>query len=105
VFVSVYLYYYLFHKLFGDGNGRLICGWLGVVCAWSTHATVGSGRGWLGVVVARQAHLSGWLGATGQCASTGGGVLVYTMSGKQIHTLNKAGSHIPYSQQIAMRET
>jgi len=42
--------------------------------AWSArgrHATVGSGRGWLGVVVARQADLSGWLGATGRCASTG----------------------------------
>jgi len=35
-----------------------------VVCAWSTHATVGSGRGWPGVVVARQAVLSGRLGAT-----------------------------------------
>jgi len=51
---------------------RLICGWLGVVCAWSTHATVGSGRDWLGVVVARQADLSDWLGATGRCASTVG---------------------------------
>ena len=37
---------------------------------------VGSGRGWLGVVIARQAHLSGWLGAVGRCDSTGG-VLVY----------------------------
>jgi len=39
-----------------------ICGWLGVVCMWSTHATVGSERGWPGVVDARQADLSGWLG-------------------------------------------
>ena len=38
--------------------GRLICGWLGVVCAWSTHATVSSVRGWLGVVVARKADLN-----------------------------------------------
>jgi len=45
--------------------GRLICGWLRVVCSWSTHTTVGSGRGWLGMVVARQADLSGRLGATG----------------------------------------
>jgi len=35
---------------------RLICCWLGVVCAWSTQATVGSGGGWLGVVVA----VAGW---------------------------------------------
>jgi len=38
--------------------GRLICGWLGVVWAWSTHATVSSVRGWLGVVVARKADLN-----------------------------------------------
>ena len=59
------------NEVFGDGSGRLVCRWLGVVCASSTHATVGSGRGWLGVVVARQADLSGWLGAIGRCASTG----------------------------------
>jgi len=52
-------------------------GWaVGVVCAWSTHATVGSGRGWLGVVVARQADVSGRLGATGRRTSTGD-VLVF----------------------------
>jgi len=33
---------------------------------------VGSERGWLGVVVARQADLSGSLGATGRCTLTGG---------------------------------
>jgi len=31
---------YEFHKEFGDGSGRLICGWLGVVCAWSTYDTI-----------------------------------------------------------------
>jgi len=51
-------------------SGRFICGWLGVVCAWST--LVASGRGWVGTVVAGQANLSGWLGATGRCAATGG---------------------------------
>jgi len=40
-----YLYYYQFRKLFGEGNGRLFCGWLGMVVAW-------------------QADLSGRLGAT-----------------------------------------
>jgi len=49
--------------------GRLSCSWLGVVCVWLTHATVGSGRGWLSVVVAR-------LGATGRCASTAGRSIV-----------------------------
>jgi len=38
--------------------GRPICGWLGVVWAWSTHATVSSARGWLDVVVARKADLN-----------------------------------------------
>jgi len=47
--------------VFGDGSGSLICGWLGVVCAWSKHATVGRGRGWLGVVIAGQADLTGML--------------------------------------------
>ena len=69
-----------------DGSERLIwrlsCGWLGVVWAWSTHATVSSGRGWLGVIVAWQADLSGRLGATGRCASTGG-VLVITNDCKE----------------------
>ena len=36
--------------------GRLICGWLRVVWAWSNACD------WLGVVVARQAQLCGWLG-------------------------------------------
>jgi len=52
--------------------GHLSCGWLGVFCTWSTHATVGSGRGWLGVVVVQQADLSGRLLAMGRCASTAG---------------------------------
>jgi len=43
------------------------------------HATVGSGRGWLGVVTARQADLSGRLGSTGHCTSTGR-VLVYAIN-------------------------
>jgi len=68
--ISYYLYYYQFHKVFGDTSGCLICGWLGMVCAWSTRATVGSGHGWQGVAVARQADLSGKLGAVGWCAST-----------------------------------
>jgi len=38
--------------------GRLSCGWLGVVWAWSTHATESSARGWQGVVVARKADLN-----------------------------------------------
>jgi len=54
--------------LVSDGRGRLTAaGW-----AWSTYATVGSGRGWLGVVVARQADLSGRLGARAT-----GGILVF----------------------------
>jgi len=36
------------------GYGRRICGWLGMVWAWS------SARGWLGVVVARKADLN-WI--------------------------------------------
>ena len=52
------------------GSGRLSCGWLGVLCTWPTHATVGSGRGWLGMVAARQPDLR--LGAMGRCASTAG---------------------------------
>jgi len=38
--------------------GHFVCGWLGVVWAWSTHATVSRARGWLGVVVARKADLN-----------------------------------------------
>jgi len=41
-----------------DGSGRLICVWLGVVWAWSTHSTVSNGRDWLGVVVAPKADLN-----------------------------------------------
>jgi len=37
---------------------------------------VGSGRGWLGVVVARQADLSGWLGAMDRCALAGGVLVI-----------------------------
>jgi len=65
------------HATVGSG-----CGWLGVVCAWSTHATVGSGRGWLGVVAARRPELSGWLGVTGRCASTGGVLVTIRKSDK-----------------------
>ena len=46
--------------------------WSAPHCAWSTHATAGSGRGWLGVVVAWQADLSGRLGTTGRCTWTAG---------------------------------
>ena len=42
----------------GAFYGRLSCGWLGVVWAWSTHATVSSAVGWLGVVVARKADVN-----------------------------------------------
>ena len=42
----------------GDGSGRVICGWMGVVWVWSTDATVSSGHGWLDVVVAWKADLN-----------------------------------------------
>jgi len=64
--------------------------------AWSArgrHATVVSGRGWLGVVVARQADLSGRLGATGRRALTGG-ILVHFNYPRQ-------GSHV--SQKVLSR--
>jgi len=53
----------------GAFYGRLSCGRQRGLCL-ATHATVGSGHGWLGVVLARQADLSGRLGATNRCAST-----------------------------------
>jgi len=47
--------------------GRLICGWLGVVGAWSTHATVSASV--LPAAGSMQAGLAAAVGAT----STGGG--------------------------------
>jgi len=55
--------------------------------AWSArgqHATVGSGHGWLVMVAAWQVDLSGWLGATGWCASTAG-MLVCTIHTASLH--------------------
>ena len=56
--------------------------------AWLTHATVGSGCGWLGVVNARQADLSGRLGATGRCASTGGVLVMIIITVRLLFTQN-----------------
>jgi len=41
-----------------------------MVCAWSTHATVGSGRGWLGVDDARIFRPSALLAGRGRCTAS-----------------------------------